>query len=93
MYPHIHSSRSSSMTLELIDCLECLPGYDWSCVTLSFSIISPKSVIVFWETIPCGAISACRMSKAKSGGRGSDQPWITSRDMCLASEDDSPADL
>ena len=74
IYPNIHSSKSSSMTLELIDSLEYFPGNVWSCATLSFFTISPYSVIVFCETRPCGAISALYISKENSGGRGSDQP-------------------
>ena len=81
------------MTLELIDSFENRPGKDWSCVTLSFSTISPSSVIVFCATMPCGATSALMICVANEGGSGKDQPWITSADMCFASDDASFADL
>ena len=54
-----------------MDVLDAAPGKDWSCVTLSLSMISPLSLIVCCGTIPCGATSAAGNSLAKGGGRGS----------------------
>ena len=45
-------------------------------MTLALSTISPFSVMVCWDTMPCGATSACGRWNAKLGGRGRDHPCL-----------------
>jgi hypothetical protein len=77
--PNMQGVSMAQSTRSLTERREPLTGLkDWSWVTHSLSMISPRSLIVPHSTRPMGTTTACGIWRAAAGGRGSCQPCRTS---------------
>ena len=76
--PNVHGSSLDLSVQEFTEVFELWKTKLWSWASLSFSMITPSLLIVFWRMIFSGARRIPGIRLIFSSGRGRMYPWVTS---------------